>query len=350
MAEDKQSRDWMLTIRAKGHTTDDVKAFFERIASGAVFQQERGKTGYWHFQCFMQLASPMRWTTLKGHLAKSGFADAHFEPRKGSVADCMRYCTKRETRIGEPVYVGKLHLRDQQGARNDLHELREQILAGASVDDVLLGDEKSRAARYTKWLADLAAARDRKRFGEKMRELTVHYVWGAPGVGKTRFVYDSHPIGDIYRITDYKHPFDEYDGQDVLVLDEYDSQFDWEKLLCYLDRYPLTLPARYHNHQAAYTKVYILSNKPLKDQYPLVSGSRRMALIRRLTDCRHMVAGGEMFAEPLPGRVSLIPSVQPAESQPCFDDMAIVVQDEVTGDEHGLDELDQLSKDASHEE
>ena len=38
-------------------------------------------------------------------------------------------------------------------------------------------------------------------------------------------------------------------------------------MLNYLDVYPLTLPARYNNRTACYTKVYITSNLPLEEQY-----------------------------------------------------------------------------------
>ena len=299
----QQSRDWMMTVRAEGHTEDEVRSLFERIGTGAVFQKEEGgETGYVHFQCFLQTASPMRWSTLKGHLTKAGFKDAHLEARKGSVADCVKYCTKQDTRIGEPVYVGDIRMKDGQGSRTDLGEMRAKILDGYSVDDVLLEDVESKAAKCTKWLNELAAARDRRAYGRQMRDLEVHYLWGAPGVGKTSYVYSRHPIEDIYRVTDYQHPFDEYDRQNVLVLDEYDSQFDWEKLLCYLDRYPLVLPARYHNHQACYTIVWLISNKPFAEQYPSISGERRFAFIRRLTDSSHMLAGGELVRESMPGQ------------------------------------------------
>lgn len=298
MAEDQESRDWMLTIRAEGHTSDDVKDLFEQIGSGAVFQKERGgKTDYEHYQCFLQMETPMRWSTLKNHLSKAGFNDAHIETRKGTVSDCLKYCTKDESRISDPVYVGKIKLKGQKGARNDLAELREKILGGASVADVLLDDEESKAARYTKWLGELAAARDQREYGQKMRDIEVHYLYGRPGVGKTRYVYDRYPVRDIYRVTDYRHPFDEYDRQPVLVLDEYDSQFDWEKLLCYLDRYPLMLPARYHNHQACYTVVWILSNRPLADQYPFVQGDRRNALMRRIVEILRMDESGKLIYE-----------------------------------------------------
>lgn len=302
-SRDKQSRDWMLTIRAAGHAENDVKTLFEKIGTGAVFQRETGKdTGYEHFQCFLQVKSPMRFSTLKNHLTAAGFKDAHIEPRQGSVADCVTYCTKSDTQAGSPVYVGKIEMKDQQGQRTDLIELREQILDGKSMQEVLLGDEDAKAAHCTRWLGELEAAYIHKEHGGKLRDLDVHYLYGSPGVGKTRYVYDHYPIEDIYRITDYKHPFDEYNRHKVLVLDEYDSQLPWEQLLCYLDRYPVTLPARYHNHQACFNTVWILSNLPLSLQYPDVVGERRLALLRRLTDCSRMTADGEMVKEPLPGR------------------------------------------------
>ncbi|PJM75366.1 hypothetical protein [Bifidobacterium simiarum] len=166
MTEDQQARDWMLTIRAEGHDEDQVKKLFEDLGTGAVFQREKGsETGYEHFQCFLQLTSPIRWPTLKNHLEKAGFNDAHIEARKGTVMKCVEYCTKEETRISGPIYVGSINLRDQQGRRNDLSEIRRKILDGASVAEVLLDDEDNKAARYTKWMGELAAARDQREYG-----------------------------------------------------------------------------------------------------------------------------------------------------------------------------------------
>lgn len=70
---DRESRDWMVTIPADRHSEADIAALFEQICSGAVFQREKGaKTGYEHYQCFLQMASPMRWSTLKNYFTKAG--------------------------------------------------------------------------------------------------------------------------------------------------------------------------------------------------------------------------------------------------------------------------------------
>jgi len=61
--------------------------------------------------------------------------------------------------------------------------------------------------------------------------------------------------------------FDSYRSQDILCLDEYNSQIPITAMNGILDGYPLMLPSRYFDRVACYTKVYIISNLPLKQQY-----------------------------------------------------------------------------------
>ena len=60
----------------------------------------------------------------------------------------------------------------------------------------------------------------------------------------------------MYRVTDYKHPFDSYCGEEVLVLEEFRSDFPIGSILNYLDIYPIQLPAGYNNKQACYHYVW----------------------------------------------------------------------------------------------
>lgn len=97
-------------------------------------------------------------------------------------------------------------------------------------------------------------------------------------------------------MTDYTHPFDSYAGEDVLLLDEYSSNFKIRDLLNYLDGYPLKLPARYSNRVACYTKVYIISNLCLTKQYPDEqnrSPETFAALLRRIQNVIHYTAPEE---------------------------------------------------------
>ena len=93
--------------------------------------------------------------------------------------------------------------------------------------------------------------------------------------------------------------FDQYQGQDILVFDEFTSQVPLSDMLNYLDRYPLMLPARYADRAACYTKVYIISNLPLTEQYKgeqARAPERWAAFCRRLTRVLEYQAGSVIIA------------------------------------------------------
>ena len=115
------------------------------------------------------------------------------------------------------------------------------------------------------------------------------YIWGAPGVGKTRTVMEKHGYRNVYRVANYAHPFDGYKGQSVILFDEFRSSIPLTEMLSYLDGYPISLPCRYADKTACYTAVYIVSNIPLEKQYPnvqLLEPSSWQAFLRRI-DCQY---------------------------------------------------------------
>ena len=53
----------------------------------------------------------------------------------------------------------------------------------------------------------------------------------------------------------------------MIIFEEFRSSLKIGDMLNYLDGYPLSLPCRFSNKQACYTKVFIISNIPLTAQY-----------------------------------------------------------------------------------
>ena len=100
---------------------------------------------------------------------------------------------------------------------------------------------------------------------------------------------------NVYRVTDYSHPFDGYMGQDVILFEEFRSSIKLGDMLKYLDGYPVVLPCRYANKQACFTKVYIVTNVPLSKQY---TGSQvdcmedYKAFLRRIHRVKHYTSKG----------------------------------------------------------
>ena len=119
-------------------------------------------------------------------------------------------------------------------------------------------------------------------FMNKWRDLQVTYIFGKTGSGKTRSVMEKYGYSACYRVTDYKHPFDNYDGQDVLIFEEFRGSLKHGDMLVYLDGYPVLLPCRYFNRTACFTKVFIISNIPPDQQYPNIDEESRAAFYRRI--------------------------------------------------------------------
>lgn len=236
---------------------------------------------------FAAQTSAIRFSTVKGL-----FPTAHIEPAQGSSEENWAYVQKSgkwandkkaDTTVpGTFEEWGELPI-EHQGTRSDLAILYEYIKEGLSNfeimecnPDYLLSLEKIERARQ--------AIREQQ-YREIFRQLDTVYIWGPTGTGKTRGVMERYNYVGVYRVTDYSHPFDAYQGEAVLLLDEYNSNFKIRDLLNYLDGYPLSLPARYSNRVACYTKVYIISNLCLSKQYTdeqCYSPATFAALLRRI--------------------------------------------------------------------
>ncbi len=151
------------------------------------------------------------------------------------------------------------------GTSKQSADIFQMVLDGKSNFDII----KIYPSAYTK-LAQIDQLRQmvvREKYKNQWRDLEVTYIWGESGTGKTRSVMEKYGYENVYRVSSYDHPFDQYKGQDVILFDEFRSSLGLADMLSYLDGYPLELPCRYTNRQACYTKVYIISNIPLSRQY-----------------------------------------------------------------------------------
>lgn len=251
----------MVTQPAEGGHGLTVDELCERLSPYAwAGQIELAESGYRHYQVLIHNTEPVRFSTLKNRLPK-----AHLEPRRGTLREALAYVTKEDTRIESLPGNGAITASDGPGSRIDLTVMRQAILDGATPNEVLLHDPQ--AFRYGRHLRELHEAAQAARWRTETRDVKARYLWGATGVGKTHSILNEHGSENVYRVTNYRHPFDQYDGQSVLALDEFYGGVEFNLLLNMLDPYPMQLPARYANKWAAYEVVYVISNVPLSKQY-----------------------------------------------------------------------------------
>lgn len=302
MASDSQSRKWQITINnpvEKGYTHDRIKEILSGMKSVIYWcmADEIGEKQTYHTHLYLQGRGGINFSTIKKR-----FEGGHFEMAKGTAAQNRDYVTKsgkwekdkkHETQVdGTFEEWGEMPV-ERQGARNDIADIYAMVKQGMTnfqimeqVPDIMFQLDKIEIVRQT--------IRDEE-FSERWRDLEVQYIYGDTGTGKTRHVMETYGYKNVYRVTDYKHPFDGYMGQDVILFEEFRSSLPLGDMLKYLDGYPVVLPCRYTNKQACFTKVYIGTNIPIERQYPDVQRENLddyRAFIRRINTVKRYSGAG----------------------------------------------------------
>lgn len=277
MENNTQARKWALVINnplEAGLDHAAIREILRRFApSYFCMADEIATTGTYHTHIFLLAPSPIRFSTIKNR-----FPTAHIEKAYGSAKANRAYILKEghwadtdkaETSVsGTFEEWGDLPAEKEEEAP-EMFKLIQDLRAGKSVMEII--EDNPKLAFRIREIETLRQAILEEKYSAENRALEVTYLYGASGTGKTRGIFEMHDRKSICRITDYGSRngvrFDAYHCQDVLVLEEFHSQIPISAMLNYLDIYPLTLPARYTDRIACYTKVYITSNIPIEEQY-----------------------------------------------------------------------------------
>lgn len=249
---------------------------------------EIGENGTPHTHLFFNCENAVSFDRIK-----KLFPTAHIEQAKGtcqSNRDYIRkegkylHSDKKETNIIETFEeYGIMPIDKAEKNKNTSEQVFEMVKSGNSNIDVI--DKFPSYATKIHHLETLRQEILKEEFSDKTRFVEVFYIFGEAGTGKTRFVMENFGYKNVCKVSDYKNPFDNYKGQDILLLDEFRSQIDFSELLQITDIYPCDLHARYSNRPACYTKIYIVSNIDLKRQYVDIQNNDPKswnALIRRI--------------------------------------------------------------------
>lgn len=230
-----------------------------------------------HYQGYGWLRRQQRLSGVKKLL---GDPSVHVEQRRGTHEDAIAYCSKKESAIPDTFFEHGDRRGEKRKMTDDVYQM---IKKRKTVHEIL--EEHPSAIFQAKAIAHLRnsfVAKDAQLF----RFLEVSVYWGAPGTGKTRAVFDEHGFQDVYTLasTDGNSVwFDGYEGQPVLLIDDFYGWIKFHFLLRVLDGYPLQLPVKGGFSWALYTKVYITSNSPPSQWYSTIYGDTRAAMDRRIT-------------------------------------------------------------------
>lgn len=241
----------------------------------AVVQLERGASGTPHFQGYLEFKSPVRLPALQALLP-----GGHFEARRGSSEQASNYCKKDEGREDGPWEFGEM---SQQGQRNDLARFVENLRADGldaarAVDPVTFIKYTAGIMRFRCVVARQQGRRDPPR---------VLLMYGPPGCGKTRFFYDTFAEGVSVPCAS-GFWFDGYEGQDAVLLDDFDgraSHWTLSNTLRVLDRYYVELPIKGGFTSWTPKTIVITTNVHPKQWFDFTNREPQFgALMRRITE------------------------------------------------------------------
>ncbi len=241
-----------------------------------------------HTHIYLYSASPIRFSTIKNR-----FPQGHIESAYGSSSENKEYIlkagkwkntVKTETSIaGTFEEFGIMPAKEIMSAKGELQFIYDMIESGLSTAEILKAFPQ--AMRYLEKIDRARQLLIEDEYKNIWRELTVTYIYGKTETGKTRFVMEKYGYSNVFRVTDYLHPFDSYKNHNVIIFEEFRSSIRIQDMLNYLDGYPCELSARYNNKTACYREVYIISNILLEQQYVNVqaeSPATWQAFLRRI--------------------------------------------------------------------
>lgn len=340
MASVLQSRKWLVTINnplEHGFSHDVIRERLSSIRGDSLYwcfcDEEGDECETLHTHVFLYRKSPWTWQQID-----KLFPNCHRDNVYATPQETRAYILKDGDKFnkdehGHYHYIdsgGKLHEginfsatfeesgtcpEEHQGVSSAADLIVSMIKDGKSNDEII--DTVSSAFKDLEKIERTRSLYRDRQFKSQWRDLEVTYIFGKTGSGKTRSVMEAYGYENCYRVTDYKHPFDTYDGQDVIIFEEFRGGLKHGDMLNYLDGYPLLLPCRYFNRQACYTKVFIITNIPPDAQYANIDLESRQAFFRRINTVREFTEFGPTDYPGVQAYIDRYKWVQECVNLPC---------------------------------
>lgn len=221
---EKKSRDFCFTLN--NWTDLEYTAILAIECRYLCVGKEVGASGTPHLQGYIYFDNPRSFRAIQKKLKR-----CHLEPTAGTPQQASMYCKKD----GDFIESGTC---PEQGSRNDIAAVREQISAGQGMRQIVETATSYQSIRTAELLL---------KYKEKKRDWmpNVIYIWGKSGTGKTRWAYDNFPMDDIHKqIASGLKWFESYDAHPVVLIDEVDSNTCYSTLKALTDRYPLRVECK----------------------------------------------------------------------------------------------------------
>lgn len=246
------ARSWCYTLN--NYTLDELLTVEGIQCRYHIWGLEVSATGTPHIQGYVEFAKVMRLAGVRKLIGR-----AHWEVRRGTRDQARTYCQKD----GEWDESGDFDA-GGQGTRNDVRLICDKVRGGENMLNIM-DDIPAIAARNMRFMEkyiELVEKEDTREF----RKVEVAALVGDAGSGKSRIVHDLEPT--VFTVnTDETFPFDGYDGEDAILIDDFYGGLKYSNLLRILDGHQYRVNVKGGHRYAKWTRVYITSNEGPESWY-----------------------------------------------------------------------------------
>lgn len=231
-------------LEARFAPVSDTDSTPLRDADYWIGQFERGEeTGRVHIQCTISFKTKVRPNSVATWYAQIPHVTGSHDEKVKSIPDAIVYCSKESTRVQE---IGEFGPRPKEGKANELVRAAGMVREGASMREIAQSFPGA-IVRYGRGLRELQqllqAPEDE---GQAPTPPGVCLYYGPSGTRKSTLARTWRdagwrcyiiPVGDSLW-------FDNYEGQQLVIFDEYHGQFALQQLLRLLDGFPVQVPRK----------------------------------------------------------------------------------------------------------
>lgn len=272
---DEQHRMWRFTWN--NYPEDITVEDFSKLKYSYLFYGKEicPTTGTPHLQGYAEFKSGKRFSTLKKFNDKISWRTC-----QASADANIKYCNKD----GVTFESGT---KSSQGKRTDIDNAMEAVKEGMSELE-LFENHSNVAFRYPGALNRYRLLVEKKNRPKYLKKY-VEVRHGTTGSGKTSSVMEEYPDAFIVSEGVTGLWWDGYDGEDVVLLDEFRGNIPLSHLLRILDGYACQVSIKGGSKYLNATKIFITSNVDPSLWYKNADQASVEALMRRITVSRFMI-------------------------------------------------------------
>lgn len=249
-------RNWCYTKQGKVDIVYNDKIMKYKISEPEIAPSTKKE----HWQGFIVLIRTQRLSYMK-----SIDSEAHWEPANGSIEDNIKYCSKE----GKAIEFGT---KDKcgQGKRTDLVDVNSALKEGANISKIVK-DYGTSFMKYSNGIIKTKYFLDKEK-AKIWRDVICYCFYGATGTGKTKqaiqhaldndedyYILNSNSNGTLW--------FDGYDGEEVLIIDDFYGWIKQHELLRICDGYSYHCQLKGSFTWAKWHTVIFTSNKSPDEWY-----------------------------------------------------------------------------------